>query len=150
MANLDALMGVGKNLAWETPDDVFSYWNSIFKFDIDLAANAENAKLSAWLGEEHDSLKCDWGGLAGWLNPPYGRGIGSWVSKARYEAQENGALVCALLPVRTDARWWQQWVIPADYIYYIPGRLKFVGAESNAPFPNAIVVWLPYGGNHRV
>jgi site-specific DNA-methyltransferase (adenine-specific) len=78
------------------------------------------------------------------MNPPYGTAIKHWVRKA-YESTEKGATTVALLPARTDTRWFH------DYIYhksnveirFICGRVKFVGAKHAAPFPSMIVVFYP-------
>ena len=74
------------------------------------------------------------------MNPPYGRGIGEWTRRCLDQYRENECEVIALLPARTDTGWWQDcWA--ADAICFIRGRLKFVGAESSAPFPSALVYW---------
>ena len=75
------------------------------------------------------------------MNPPFGRAIRAWVEKAAREAAA-GALVVGLLPVRTDTRWWHRWVMGAE-IRFLPGRLRFGGAQSGAPFPSAVVVFRP-------
>lgn len=76
------------------------------------------------------------------MNPPYGREIGFWITKA-YLAAKEGATVVALVPVNTDTVWWQDYVTKADEIRYLRGRLRFGGTKSNAPFPNAVVVFKP-------
>ncbi len=54
---------------------------------------------------------------------------------------QAGALVVCLIPSRTDTAWWHDYVMKADQIRFIRGRLKFGGAKYNAPFPNAVVVF---------
>lgn len=49
--------------------------------------------------------------------------------------------VVALLPARTDTRWWHDCVMKAKEIRFIKGRLRFDGHKHNAPFPSAVVVW---------
>ena len=73
------------------------------------------------------------------MNPPYGRSIGQWVSKA-YEASQTGATVVCLLPARTDTRWWHTYAMKGE-IRFIKGRLKFGNAKANAPFPSALVIF---------
>ena len=130
--------------SWETPDDLFAYWDGVFHFDLDVCASAENTKVrEAYFTEADNGLTQSWLGLHCWLNPPYGKMISLWIAKAVEEAK-LGALVCCLLPARTDTRWWQGLVVPhADMIKFLPGRVKFKGAASSAPFPSAIVVFLP-------
>ncbi|SHJ64952.1 DNA N-6-adenine-methyltransferase (Dam) [Desulfofundulus thermosubterraneus DSM 16057] len=76
------------------------------------------------------------------MNPPYGREIGRWVENACNEAR-RGTVVVALLPARTDTRWWHRYVMRAVVIRFVEGRLKFGGAENSAPFPSAVVVFTP-------
>ena len=56
--------------------------------------------------------------------------------------KEKGQKVVCLLPARTDTRWWHDYCTQGE-ITFLKGRLKFSNAESNAPFPNAIVVFRP-------
>ena len=50
--------------------------------------------------------------------------------------------VVALVPVRTDARWFQDYCLGRE-IHFIRGRLKFGGSTSNAPFGCCVVVFRP-------
>lgn len=78
------------------------------------------------------------GGLA-FVNPPYGRRLGEWM-KCCAQHHCNGHEVVALVPARTDTRWFQScW--ESDAICFIRGRLTFVGADNCAPFPSALVYW---------
>ena len=86
-----------------------------------------------------DGLSHAWPGLV-WLNPPYGTGIEHWLAKARHELQiGNASRVVALVPARTDTRWWHTHVAPHADILLLRGRLQFVGAEASAPFPSALL-----------
>jgi site-specific DNA-methyltransferase (adenine-specific) len=76
------------------------------------------------------------------MNPPYGIEIARWVEKA-YESARAGATVVCLLPARTDTRWWHLYVMQADEIRFVKGRLRFVGAKASAPFPSSVVVFRP-------
>jgi site-specific DNA-methyltransferase (adenine-specific) len=69
-------------------------------------------------------------------NPPYGRGIGDWLAKAR-----EADVAVYLLPSRTDTQWWHEHAMKADEIRFIRGRLKFGDATNSAPFPSAILVY---------
>lgn len=142
--SIDPALYSSANTSWETPDDLFAYWDHIFNFDLDVCASPENTKVAdCYFTEADNGLVQSWGGFHCWMNPPYGAGISLWVQKAVREA-ELGALVCCLLPARTDTRWWQGLIGPhASLIKFLPGRLRFKGAKSSAPFPSAIVVFLP-------
>ena len=140
---VNAALFSSDRIDWETPVELFDYWNRIFSFTIDVCAYPHNAKLPRYWTEKEDALAQDWSGERCWCNPPYGRVIGQWVQKAA-ESAEQGALVVMLLPARVDSRWWQTWVQPkANYIWFHPGRVRFVGAENDAGFPSAIAVYLP-------
>lgn len=124
---------------WPTPQALFDELHTEFGFTLDVCALPENAKCGRYFTPEIDGLKQSWVGQC-WMNPPYGRTIGKWVRKA-YEAASQGATVVCLLPARTDTAWWHEFVIKADDIRFIRGRLRFGTAESGAPFPSVIVVF---------
>ena len=72
------------------------------------------------------------------MNPPYGQEISKWVRKAA----TSPAITVALLPARTDTRWYQEWVQPyASEVRFLAGRLRFRGATSGAPFPSIIAIY---------
>lgn len=57
------------------------------------------------------------------------------------ESREPGTVVAMLLPVRTDTKWFQQYVLHRAEVRFINGRLRFSGAKENAPFPSMIVIY---------
>lgn len=130
---------------WATPQDLFDDLNAEFGFTLDVCATPENAKCARYFTPEVDGLSKSWAGETVWMNPPYGRAIGAWVSKARGESFEPNTTVVCLLPSRTDTRWWHHWVQPnliakPSDVRFVRGRLKFGGASNSAPFPSVIVV----------
>lgn len=127
---------------WETPPDVFLPLEHEFHFTLDVCATPENAKCPMHFTPEDDGLSKDWGLHACWMNPPYGAKIAAWMAKA-YDASTKGATVVCLVPARTDTRWWHAFAEKATERRFIRGRVKFVGAKFNAPFPCAIVVFRP-------
>ncbi len=125
---------------WETPQDLFDVLNKEFHLDWDVCANESNTKRYYFFDKEEDGLAQNWKGLRAWMNPPYGREIGKWVEKA----STGGAdIVVALLPARTDTRWWHDWIQDKAEVRFIKGRLKFGGHKNSAPFPSAIVIFRP-------
>lgn len=74
---------------------------------------------------------------------PYGREIGSWVEKA-YNEMQRGITVVALLPARTDTRWFHEYVVRASEVRFVRGRLKFGGSKNAAPFPCMLAVFRPH------
>lgn len=125
---------------WATPQDFFDRLNKAFQFTLDVCASESNAKCSRFFSREDDGLSQEWDGVC-WMNPPYGRGIERWMSKA-YESARNGATVVCLIPARTDTRWRQNFAAKGE-VFFVPGRLKFGDAKSSAPFPCAVVTFRP-------
>tara|TARA_R100001082_G_scaffold111052_1_gene93075 strand:+ start:349 stop:783 length:435 start_codon:yes stop_codon:yes gene_type:complete len=139
MFNAD-LMFSSKTDMWATPQDVFDKLNEEFNFNTDVCASSTNAKCSHYYTEQDNGLLQDWKGIC-FMNPPYGRTIGQWVSKAYKESIKGATIVC-LLPSRTDTRWWHDNIIDNDAeVRFIKGRLKFGGHNNSAPFPSAIVIF---------
>ena len=136
------LFGLADNRTdvWATPQDFFDKVNAVFNFDLDVCALPDNAKCTRFFTPDDNGLIQDWNGTC-WMNPPYSREIAKWVSKAAEEAAKGNTIV-ALLPVRTDARWWQDNCLNRE-THFIRGRLKFGNAISNAPFGCAIVIFRP-------
>jgi len=125
---------------WATPQDFFDKLNAEFNFTLDPCSNHENHKCERYFTEEDDGLAQSWKNERVFMNPPYGREIGKWVSKAYAE----DALVVALVPARTDTAWWHDNVMkPGVDVRFIRGRLKFGGSKNSAPFPSAVVVFPP-------
>lgn len=125
---------------WGTPQELFNRLNKEFNFTIDICASKENTKCPKYYTKEEDALKQEWGGVI-WMNPPYGRQIGNWVKKAKEIARQGKATVVCLLPARTDTAWWHDYVMKANEIRLIRGRLKFGDGKGSAPFPSAIVIF---------
>lgn len=138
-----AVMFSSETVEWATPQGVFDELDAEFGFTLDACATAENTKLKQFLPSEGlwSALAMPWDGVV-WCNPPYGREIGDWIAKG-HEAAQRGATVVMLLPARTDTRWFHEYVLKADEIRFIKGRLKFGGAENSAPFPSMVVVFKP-------
>ena len=134
-----SLMFSSKTDLWETPQWLFDKLNNTYKFGLDVCADPSNAKCDNYYTPEQDGLAQQWSGVC-WCNPPYGREIGKWLKKA-YESSLNGAaLVCCLVPARTDTAWWHDYCMQGE-ITFLRGRLKFGGHKNSAPFPSAIVIF---------
>jgi hypothetical protein len=90
---------------WQTPPDLFQGLDAEFGFELDVAASVDNALCPRFFTEQDDGLAQSWAPARCWMNPPYSRGVtGRWMEKA-YRESLQGALVVALVPVRSDARW---------------------------------------------
>ena len=131
-----------KKMDWETPQALFDGLNKEFKFDIDVCATASNTKTYPFYygpgSTREDGLAESWclHHKTCWMNPPYGKEIVKWVAKA-YEESLHGVTTVALVPARTDTRWFHDYIYnkPNVEIRFLKGRVKFVGAKHAAPFP---------------
>lgn len=129
-----------QRLDWSTPQGVFDELDAEFGFTLDVCATHENAKCDRFFTKGDDGLAQRWIHETCWMNPPYGREIGAWMRKAYGESLRGATVVC-LIPSRTDTRWWHDYVMRADEIRFIKGRLKFDGHKNSAPFPSAIAIF---------
>lgn len=128
---------------WATPQDYFDKCVEEFGiFDLDPAANSQNAKAKNYFTLEDDGLIQEWKADLVWLNPPYGRMLSKFVKKALHEYDRgNSKKIVMLLPARTDTRWfWSFYERPDVEVRFIKGRLKFGGSKNSAPFPSCLVV----------
>jgi len=94
--------------------------------------------------KRENGLRRVWEGRV-YMNPPYGKVIGLWVRKLRFD-YERGAVTeaVALLPARVDTRWWRE--LENYPVLFVRGRLKFPHQDdkpgeppTSAPYPSAIV-----------
>jgi phage N-6-adenine-methyltransferase len=124
---------------WSTPQDFFDRLNREFHFTLDPCTDGTNAKCPHYFTEADDGLAQTWAPHVVFMNPPYSQ-IAAWIRKA-YEEAQAGATVVALIPSRTDTRYWHDYVMKADEIRFVKGRLKFGEGRNSAPFPSAVVVF---------
>lgn len=132
---------------WATPQDFFDELDRMFDFQLDVAANAANAKCARFFTKKKNGLLQEWANR-NWMNPPYGKTISEWVKKADQEA-ENGKLTVALLPARTDTAWFHDFCAKWHCVF-LRGRMKFErkmggGVAGTAPFPSMIVYFGIWG-----
>jgi len=137
----------------QTSPEVFDPLHQRFRFTVDVAALAHNAKLKRYYTPLEDGLAQDWTGERVWCNPPYSS-IEPWVVKAW---AENAELVVMLVPAnRTEQGWWQRHVEPwRDKSHrfrceFLPGRLRFIAHDADEikpnerpPFGCCLLIWGP-------
>jgi phage N-6-adenine-methyltransferase len=126
---------------WRTPNAIYTELDREFGFTFDPCP-AE---------PKFDGLMVEWG-KRNFVNPPYGRALPQWIEKA-YREHLLGRLSVLLIPARTDTAWWHDYIMRADEIRFIRGRLQFharipqrgkgfgKGGLGAAPFPSAVVVF---------
>lgn len=128
MFNTTGLMSSNRS-TWKTPKVLYDNLDRMFHFDFDPCP-----PNPTW-----DGLAIEWGNN-NYVNPPYGSEIKHWIKKA-YEEYHKGKRVVMLIPARTDTIYWHEYVMKADEIWFIKGRLKFDDQDGPAPFPSAIVIF---------
>lgn len=111
---------------WETPRDIFDRLDAFWHFDLDAAASDDNALCTDYFTVKDDGLAQSWAGRRVWLNPPYGRNVAEWIRKAYEETRDGRTVVVALIPARTDTRWYHDWIEGrAAEVKFLRGRLKY-------------------------
>ena len=140
-----------KSAEWETPQDFFDRLNQTYDFTLDPCSTRENTKCMTHYTKVQDGLSQSWAGHSAFVNPPYGREMKKWVQKSFEESQKPDTTVVMLIPARTDTRYWHDYCMKADVIYFVKGRLHFknkVAADytgktktSSAPFPSAVIIF---------
>lgn len=142
-SHLMQLMTSSEKNDWATPQQWFDYLNLEFGFTLDPCAQESNRKCAKYFTPLEDGLIQSWAEERVFMNPPYGRELPKWMKKAYESARDHGALVVCFIPARVDTDWWHRYASKASEIRFPKGRVKFVGAESGAPFPVAIVIFRP-------
>ena len=138
--NTQETMFSSKSNEWATPQHFFDQLEARFgDFTLDPCANKSNYKVKNHFTE--GGLEKDWSGHNVFMNPPYGREIKHWLKKAHEEGQKDNTTIIALVPARTDTRYWHDYIMKADAIYFVKGRLKFGNGDNSAPFPSAVIVF---------
>lgn len=131
-----------KKQDWQTPLELFSKVNEIFQFTLDCASQEENRMCRCYRSAESPA---EWNAdneVALWLNPPFSPTklcrslVEDVISKA--EISEIPAVI--LLPARTDTKLWNEVIFRKCVVWFLGGRLTFVGAPAPAPFPTALCV----------
>jgi len=151
MNGKDTALFSKKSDEWETPQWLFDLLNEEFHFNVDAASRQYiTQKCNRCFT---DALTLEWTkwGERFWLNPPYSQ-IAVFMKKA-YEESQKGAVVVCLIPARTDTKYWHDYVMKAQEIRFVKGRLKFENKTlpswnpegnfkiSPAPFPSVIVIF---------
>jgi site-specific DNA-methyltransferase (adenine-specific) len=128
MFNAKGLMS-SLRLDWKTPKSLYAQLDKEFNFDFDPCPT----------NPTFDGLKIEWK-ERNFVNPPYGSELPKWIKKA-FEEWKKEKTIVLLIPSRTDTAYWHDYVMQAQEIRLIRGRLKFDDQKGSAPFPSCIVVF---------
>lgn len=122
---------------WHTPREVIDAVLAVFgRIDLDPCCNVgtPNVPATRHFRPKDDGLSREWTGNV-YMNPPYGRTIGTWVEKLCTEYTDGSVTgAVALIPARTDTAWFR--LLHDQRVCFVAGRLRFSGADP-APFPSA-------------
>ncbi|MBA8988845.1 hypothetical protein FHW23_000077 [Curtobacterium pusillum] len=148
---------------WYTPPEFFAALTddngAPINFDVDVAAPGvkgivTNPHVSVPAGrfitKDLDALdpSTSWGTRTKcWMNPPYGSLLPKFTRRAVAHAADGGE-VLALLPARTDTRWWHSTVMAhAHAVVFNRSRVRFIdssGRRGESPaFGQVLVAYGP-------
>lgn len=117
---------------WATPLEFVRQLEMEFgQFDLDPCCEEHTAKASTFYVE--DGLTRPWFGNV-FLNPPYSKPR-PWLERAYVATHDEDATVVALLPVRTDTRWFHEAVLGRAELRFIQGRIHWIG-WAGTPIPS--------------
>lgn len=131
---------------WATSQDFYDGLNSRYNFTLDPCADSTNSKCSTFFTEAQDGLSQDWGGHTVFCNPPYSKAK-EWVKKGYEESKKLNTTVVMLVAARTDTKFFHDYCLKADKVFFIKSRLKFGGSTNSAPFPSIVVVFNRWKGS---
>lgn len=150
----------GKSLEWETPPALFKLLDHYYgPIDLDVFASQDNAKCVRFFTNKRkldpdkpqpeavNGLKQDWKAKVAFMNPPY-------PSKALYVAFQKAWLevlkgnckkVVALVPNKTDSRWFHSFVFLKARIIPLKGRLQYGNTsdkvvKESATFGSLVII----------
>lgn len=134
---------------WCTPPELIAILKGLSDIGLDPCSNDSSiVGAKTEFSRKEDGLSRSWVGHGlVYVNPPYGRVISSWTKKM-YEEAEKGAEIIALLPAKTDTRWFHDYVLKSDKLFFFKGRLKFLDYLTGEPvnsatFPSLLAYYGP-------
>lgn len=141
-----------------TPDHIFKPLNKRYKFTLDAAATAQNAKCKKFFTKEDDALSQSWAGERVWCNPPYSKAYGTtghvelFCLKAFEETAIGCELAVLLIPNRTEQEWYGKLIRSGRvWIEDFKGRVNFIGGEQGARGTHHLMtIWPPLDFFHCV
>lgn len=119
-----------KRMDYGTPRSLYAKLDRVFHFELDAATSPDNPLgTPRFYAPPENALELPWA-RSTFLNPPYGRELPLWVTKAFHEALMGNTVVC-LLPARPDTRWWK--ICEHNEITLVSGRIHFEVPEHTVP-----------------
>lgn len=128
---------------WQTPKWLYNQLNKRYgPFNLDPCTSEDNPLgVEFFRTKKTSGLKGEWViperkmfnmRTKFYMNPPYGRETKHWVKKAHEQTQKwkPHLMGVGLLPVRTDTKWFHDYVLPYYEIILLKGRIAFVDPET--------------------
>lgn len=112
-------------------------------FDCDVCCSKKNIPaIHYFVDGQTDGLNTPWYKL-NWCNPPFDV-CAKWIKKA-YEEQQNGNETIMLIPVRTETKYWHDYILfnPKVKIQWLKKGYSFIHPDTNKymdVFKNAIAL----------
>jgi phage N-6-adenine-methyltransferase len=116
---------------------LFNQLNAEFEFNLDAAADIDNARCKLWITEKDDAFLKSWKvwkETRVWLYPPNGKNYKKWAKKALNESK-TGCIVVGLFPATTESDWFKDFIFAKAEVRFINKRLNEEGRGS------MIVIW---------
>lgn len=121
-----------KTVEWYTPKSIFEALGLVFELDPCSPGRAIvpwiPAKRCYSIADRQDGLMLPWDGNV-WMNPPYGKNTPAWLERLALHG-----LGIALLFARTDSKWFHRFVVMADAICLVKGRIQFINEKYAAGY----------------
>lgn len=129
------------SVEWYTPPWLMSAIEDFLGPDYYDPCPARNGRTMS-----ENGLSRSWAGMRVYCNPPYGRSISTWISKAMTEPVEE---IILLLPASTGAKWFRPLALHS--VCFIEGRVQYNkpgnnGKTDNAPHWSMLIY---RGGRHH-
>ena len=112
-------------------------------FDCDVCCSRKNIPATHhYINGKIDGLKADWHKL-NWCNPPFDE-CQKWIKKAS-EEQQKGNHTIMLIPVRTETKYWHDYILWKNniYIHWLRKGYGFINPDTNTTcgvFKNALAL----------
>lgn len=135
-----------KRSDYETPPELYNLALQIMginKFDLDTCCSRNNIPANHFfINGFVDGLLWDWEDF-NWCNPPY-KECDKWVKKA-YDEQQKGHQTVMLIPVRTETKYWHDYILtnPNVQIYWLRKGFGFIDPDTGKScgvFKNALAL----------
>jgi phage N-6-adenine-methyltransferase len=124
--------GKDRKQDWRTPTALFDRLDAIYRFDLDGAADDENALKPDYSTADRPA---PWTGRRVFCNPP-------WSSIPPFiELAATAEIAVLLVPARTNAKWFHRALELGARPAFFVGKPKFVGAPYNSPVDCLLLVW---------